>query len=106
MLQETKTSGFRPSDTPMDPNQKLGAEQKGTSIENGRYQRLVGKLIYLSHTIPDIAFVVSVVSQFIHSPCEEHLEVVSRILRYLKNSPGRIVVPKNQSKEYKNFHRC
>ena len=49
----------------------------------------MGKLIYLSHTRPDIAYVASVVSQFMHSPGEEHMEPVYRILRYLKSAPGR-----------------
>ena len=49
----------------------------------------MGKLIYLSHTRSDIAFAVSVVSQFMHSPRESHLEAVFRILRYLKSSPGK-----------------
>ena len=49
----------------------------------------MGKLIYLSHTRPDIAFSVSVVRQYMHAPCEEHLEVVHRILKYLKGSLGK-----------------
>ena len=39
-------------------------------VDRGLYQRLVGKLIYLSHTQPHIAYVVSVVNQFMHSPHE------------------------------------
>ena len=57
--------------------------------DRGKYQRLVGKLIYLSHTRPNIAFVVGVVSQFMHVPRETHLEAVFRILGYLKSSPRK-----------------
>lgn len=89
LLEETRMSGFRPSDTPMDPSQKLDGASKGAPVDKGRYQRLVGKLIYLSHTKPDIAFAVSVVSQYMQSPYEDHMEAIYRILRYLKNSPGR-----------------
>jgi len=53
------------------------------------YQRLVGKLIYLAHTRPDITFSVSVVSQFMHAPYEEHLEAAHKILRYLKATSGK-----------------
>ncbi|CAJ2653166.1 unnamed protein product [Trifolium pratense] len=88
LLKETGMSGCRPADTPMDPNAKLW-EEGSVPVDTGRYQRLVGKLIYLSHTRPDIAFSVSVVSQFMHSSFEEHLEAVYRILRYLKANPGK-----------------
>lgn len=54
-----------------------------------RYQRLVGKLIYLSHTRPNIAHAVSVVSQFMHCPREDHMDAVIRLLRYLKSSVGK-----------------
>ena len=59
-----------------------------------RYQRLVGRLLYLCHTRPehtrtDIAFAVSVVSRYMHEPRSDHLEAVYRILRYLKGTPGR-----------------
>ena len=72
-------SGCKPSKTPMEPNLRLGYSDKKVSVDTTRYQRLVGKLIYLSHTRPDIAFAVSVVSQFMYSPYEEHLEVIYRI---------------------------
>ena len=56
----------------------------------------MGRLIYLSHTRPDIAYAVSVVSQFMHSPSEAHMDAVTRILRYLKMAPGRgLVFSKN-----------
>ena len=53
-------------------------------MDRDRYQRLVGKLIYLAHTRLDLAFVVSVTSQCMHAPCEELLEPMNRISRYLK----------------------
>lgn len=82
LLKETGMSGCKPADTPIDPNQKLGDDKKGESVDTSHYQRLVGKLIYLSHTRPDIVFAITLVTRFMHSPYE-HLEVVYRILRYL-----------------------
>ena len=61
-------SGYRPSDTAVDPNVKLGKVEIGVPIDTTRYQKLVNKLIYLSHTQPNIAFAISVVSQYMHSP--------------------------------------
>ena len=49
----------------------------------------MGHLIYLSHTRPDVAYVVSVVSQFMHNPSECHMDVVLQILRYLKSAPRK-----------------
>ena len=79
--------GCKPSETPIEAGKKIG--DAGKPVDKDRYQRLVGKLIYLSHTRPDIAFAVSVVSQHMHSPKEAHLEASYRILRYLKGSPGK-----------------
>ncbi|RVW44801.1 Retrovirus-related Pol polyprotein from transposon RE1 [Vitis vinifera] len=89
LLKETGMLGCKPIDTLMDSQKKLGIEKESTPVDKGRYQRLVGRLIYLSHTRPDIDFVVSTVSQFMHSPIEEHMEAVYRILRYLKMTPGK-----------------
>jgi len=80
LLKETGMAGCKPVDTPMDPNTKLGVRTDGTVVDKGRYQRLVGKLIYLAHTRPDIGFLVSVVSQFMNNPSEEHMEAVYQIL--------------------------
>ena len=71
LLEEIGMSGCKPSDTPIKQNHKLGEQTKGVLAEVGRDQRLVRKLIYLSHTRPDIGFAISVVSPFMHSPYEE-----------------------------------
>ncbi|RVW89100.1 Retrovirus-related Pol polyprotein from transposon TNT 1-94 [Vitis vinifera] len=89
LLKETGMLGCKPIDTPMDSQKKLGIEKESTPVDRGRYQRLVGRLIYLSHTRPDIGFAVSAVSEFMHSPTEEHMEAVYRILRYLNMTPGK-----------------
>ncbi|XP_031263275.1 uncharacterized protein LOC116121459 [Pistacia vera] len=81
--------GCKPAETPIEQNVKLNEINGDTPVDKGRYQRLVGRLIYLSHTRPDIAFSVSVVSQHMHNPQEKHLEAVNRILRYLKKTPGK-----------------
>ncbi|XP_058726937.1 secreted RxLR effector protein 161-like [Vicia villosa] len=54
-----------------------------------RYRRLVGRLNYLTVTRPNITFAVSIVSQFLNAPFDTHCNAISRILRYIKNAPGK-----------------
>ncbi|XP_071740391.1 secreted RxLR effector protein 161-like [Rutidosis leptorrhynchoides] len=82
----------KPADTPMIPNQKLYMEDEADLADKGRYQRLVGKLIYLAHTRPDIAHAVGVVSQFMHKPQVHHMEALIRIIKYLKKTADYGVV--------------
>ncbi|XP_073041799.1 uncharacterized protein [Primulina eburnea] len=89
LLTETGMLGCKPAEPPMEPNVKLQPAGTKSVKERERYRRLVEKLIYLSHTRPDIAFPVSVVSQFMHSLGSEHFETVYRILRYMKRTPGK-----------------
>ena len=80
--------GCRPTSTPMDPNLKLSTKFGDLLPNPSMYQRLVGRLIYLTNTRPDLTFAVSVVSQFMHAPHTAHLDAVYHILRYLKTSLG------------------
>ncbi|XP_022869604.1 uncharacterized protein LOC111389002 [Olea europaea var. sylvestris] len=89
LLSEVGLLECKPADIPIIQNHKLGEYSNQVPIDKGRYQRLVGKLIYLSHTRPDIAYAVSVVSQFMHCPSEDPMNAVIQILRYLKSSPGK-----------------
>lgn len=89
LLTEVGLLECKPADTPIIQNHKLGEYSDQVPADKVRYQRLVGKLIYLSHTRPDIAYAVSVVSQFMHNPSEDHMSAVMRILPYLKSSPGK-----------------
>src|ERR1044072_2302498 len=56
--------------------------------DRGSHFQIQGKLNYLTVTRPDIYFAVSVVSQFLNSPCEGHWDAVIRILKYIKGAPG------------------
>ncbi|KAJ9674602.1 hypothetical protein PVL29_023878 [Vitis rotundifolia] len=96
ILEETGMLDCKPVDTPMDPNVKLIPGQGEPLGDPGRYRRLVGKLNYLTITRPDISFPVSVVSQFLQSPCDSHWDAVIRILRYIKSTPGQGVLYENR----------
>ena len=90
-MEETCLIDCKPVDTPTDPNVKLLTNQGEPYYDPGRYRRLVGKLNYLTLTRPDISFPVSVVSQFLNSPCVNHWNAVVRILKYIKRAPGKLV---------------
>ncbi|KAK3010974.1 hypothetical protein RJ639_010854 [Escallonia herrerae] len=72
--------------TPMEPNMKLKKDE-GKLLEEGRkFRQLVGSLIYLTITRPEIAYSVGVVSQFMDKPQISHLNAAKRILRYVKGT--------------------
>jgi hypothetical protein len=94
LLEETGMLGCRPADSPIEVNHHLKGDM-GERTDRERYQRLVGRLIYLAHTRPDVSYAVGVVSQFMHDPCTAHLDAVYRILRYLKSTPGKGILFSN-----------
>ena len=66
-------------------------------MDRKMYQRLVGRLVYLAHTRPDIAYPVCVISQFMHDPREIHLQAAYQVLYYLKAHPGKEILIKKTS---------
>ncbi|XP_071708171.1 secreted RxLR effector protein 161-like [Rutidosis leptorrhynchoides] len=94
----------KPAATPMIPNQTLYMEDEADIADKGRYQRLVGKLIYIAHTRPDTSHAVGVVSQFMHQPKVHHMKGVIRIIRYLKKTADHgVVFEKNGHLETKIY---
>uniref|UniRef100_A0A2N9FPR9 Integrase catalytic domain-containing protein n=1 Tax=Fagus sylvatica TaxID=28930 RepID=A0A2N9FPR9_FAGSY len=89
ILQDTGYLGSKPIATPMEPNLKLMPDEGDFVDDPNTYRRLVGKLIYLTITRPDISYAVSIVSQFMTNPRVPHMNAVIRILKYLKNALGR-----------------
>jgi hypothetical protein len=87
----------KPVSTPMDSKNKLNIEDGEPMGDISQYQRLVEKLIYFTVTRPDLAFTISKISQFMHSPRSSHLEAINRILRYLKRAPGKGIFMKNNN---------
>ena len=72
ILVNTGMLDCKPVDTPMDPNVKLVPGQVELLRDPGKYRRLVGKMNYLTIIRPNISFPMSIVSQFLQSPCESH----------------------------------
>ncbi|KAJ0735747.1 putative RNA-directed DNA polymerase [Helianthus annuus] len=89
ILEDAVMLGCRPSPMPMEQNLKLETREKEDRVDASHYRRLVGRLLYLQATRPDIAHSVSVLSQFVADPRQSHLDAATRVLRYLKATAGQ-----------------
>jgi hypothetical protein len=72
--------------TPMNQKEKLSKEDGFDKVDEGYYRSLIGCLMYLTATRPDILFAVSILSRFMHCASEMHLKAAKRILRYIKGT--------------------
>ena len=88
LLSETKLLQGKINNTLIETNHRLTRNEGDPKIEVGSYQRLIGKLLYLSHTWPDISYHVNVLTQFMNSPQRSHYQAALRVLRYLKRTVG------------------
>jgi hypothetical protein len=73
-------------DTPTELNVRLNLQDGEPLRDPSLYRHLVGSLVYLTVTMPDISYVVHQVSQFMAAPRSTHFSAVLRILRYLKGT--------------------
>jgi hypothetical protein len=67
----------------MEPHLKLSKQGSEPVVGKTNYKSIVGSLMYLVNTCPNIAFSVGYVSRFLEEPCEDHLGAVKHILRYI-----------------------
>ena len=73
----------KPVVTPIATGIKLNKEDDGSKVDPMMYKRLVGSLMYLTTTRPDIMFAVSLISRFMETPKSTHWKYGKRILRYI-----------------------
>ncbi|CAM8932959.1 unnamed protein product [Rhodiola kirilowii] len=89
LLEEHNMTDCKPSQTPLELKHKLGLSNAPILADPMPYRRLVGKLIYLTITRPDLAYPVHILSQFMQGPNEEHMKAAHRLLRFLKGAPAQ-----------------
>lgn len=87
ILFNTSMLASKLASTSMIKDSKLLYDSKATPYDPTTYRCLIGKLLYLPITRPNIAFVVQQLSQFIQHPTFHHFEVAMNILRYIKKAP-------------------
>jgi hypothetical protein len=78
----------KPTKTPMPTNGHLDLDEGGKPIDQTLYCSMIGSLLYLTTSGPDIMFSVCICARFQGNPKEAHLSAVKRILRYLKHTPN------------------
>ncbi|XP_059285072.1 uncharacterized mitochondrial protein AtMg00810-like [Lycium ferocissimum] len=113
LISETGMSASKPAITPIDIHMKFTTKEYDNLInsqdssksstpdqsskssiddpltDQGAYQRLVGKLLYLTITRLDISYGVQTLSQFLQQPKKSHMEAALRIVRYIKGQPDQ-----------------
>ncbi|GJW15068.1 hypothetical protein Tco_0019201 [Tanacetum coccineum] len=76
-------------DTPMVERSKLDEDTNGIVVDPSRYRGMIGTLMYLTASRPDLQFVVCMCARYQAKPTEKHLHDVKRIFRYLKGTVNR-----------------
>jgi len=79
-------TGCKPISIPLEQNVKLSTDEKDLVEDTTMYRRIVGNLIYMTITRPDLSYAIGVVSQFMQTAQKRHLDAMRHILRYIKHT--------------------
>ncbi|GJS58825.1 retrovirus-related pol polyprotein from transposon TNT 1-94 [Tanacetum coccineum] len=78
-----------PVDTPMVEKSKLDEDTQGKVVDPTHYRGMIGTLMYLTASRPDLTFVVCMCARYQAKPTEKHLHAVKRIFKYLRGTVNR-----------------
>ncbi|GJQ95838.1 putative ribonuclease H-like domain-containing protein [Tanacetum coccineum] len=79
---------IKPASTPIEAHKSLGKDEEGEDVDVHLYRSMIGCLMYLTASRPDIMFAVCLCARFQVTPKVSHLHAVKRIFRYLKHQPN------------------
>ena len=89
LLSDTSLLASKPANVPMDQSTKFRSSMGEDVLDPSLYRRIIGKLLYLTLTKPDIYYSMHKLSQFMSSPKILHLQAAYKVLKYLKKIPGQ-----------------
>ncbi|GKC25639.1 hypothetical protein Tco_1027789 [Tanacetum coccineum] len=78
--------------TPMEIKDKLDLDQNGTLVDATKYHSLIGALMYLTSSRPDIVHATCLCTRYQAKPTEKHLKEVKRIFRYLRGTVNMVIM--------------
>nr|GFB43589.1 retrovirus-related Pol polyprotein from transposon TNT 1-94 [Tanacetum cinerariifolium] len=100
-FESLKKYGFEscdPVDTPMVKKSKLDEDKEGKAIDPSHYRGMIGTLLYLTASRPDLEFAICMCARYQARPTEKHVHAVKRIFRYLRGTVHRgLWYPKDSS---------
>ncbi|OMO51187.1 Reverse transcriptase, RNA-dependent DNA polymerase [Corchorus capsularis] len=88
LLRDADFLEIKPCPTPILPETRLSKDQGTPLADIRQYRQIVGKLQYLTATRPDLSFMAQQLAQFLDKPTDLHMNVIHRVLRYLKGTIG------------------
>ncbi|KAL0374745.1 UNVERIFIED_CONTAM: Retrovirus-related Pol polyprotein from transposon RE2 [Sesamum radiatum] len=104
IIKDTGLEQAKAASTPFPPGLKLSTDCGALLQKPDSYRRLVGRLLYLGFTRPDISHSVQQLSQFLTQPCESHWQAAIHVVRYLKGCTSiGLFFPSQNSFELKAF---
>ena len=86
LLERFRMSNCKSIAIPLVVNEKLKKEDGSNEVDASLYRSLVGSLLYLTATRPDIMYATSLLSRFMHKPSQTHFGAAKRVLRYIQGT--------------------
>jgi hypothetical protein len=87
LLRKFDMGEAKPLLMPMSTMMALDEDKEGEDVDQKEYRRMIGSLMYLTITRPDIQFTVCLCARFQSSPRTSHRQAIKRIMRYLRFTP-------------------
>ena len=88
IVSDTENLSEAPALTPLEQNHRLATVESPAFDDPQKYRRLVGRLIYLMHTRPELSYAVHILTQFMKKPKQVHWDAATRVVRFLRGTVG------------------